>query len=109
MAGVTRALYAYDLAAAATRELLSGDWFHYWAEVDLPDPRVSPDLRYAAAPIDFDRGEVDGIVTLPNLLRPDVEAPELEIPPHGVGDVLFSSDGAELIAVRNVVADYRLV
>jgi WD40 repeat protein len=109
MAGVIRGLYAYDLAADAARSLLSDAWFRHWANFDYPYPRLSADLRYAAVPIDLDRGEIDGLVTLPDLLRPDEEAPELGIPPYGVGDVLFSSDGAELIAVRNVVADDQLV
>jgi WD40 repeat protein len=109
MAGVIRGLYAYDLASDAARSLLSDDWFHYWADLDYPYPRLSADLRYAAAPIDLDRGEIDGLVTLTDLLQPDEEAPVLAIPPYGVGDVLFSSDGAELIAVRNLVDDYQLV
>jgi WD40 repeat protein len=101
MAGVIRGLYVHDLAAGSSRALLSDDWFAEWGDA-YPDPVVSADLCYLAAAIDSDDGESDGFVLLEDLRSLIDQSTDLPLPPYGCGELMFTPDGAELIAVRNV-------
>ncbi|MCI0701605.1 MAG: hypothetical protein L0241_11030 [Planctomycetia bacterium] len=108
LAGVTRWLYAYDLTANTTRVLPTDDWFSNWNYAS-PDPRVSPDVRFAATEINHGDYETNGYVIFNDILNPDVQLPELDFPPMQSSELLFTPDSSALIAVRNPWDDRGVV
>jgi hypothetical protein len=103
-AGVTKGLYAYDIAAGTTRQLLTDDWFGYW-DFGLKSPQVSPGLGYVFAESNIDDGETEGLITFEEVGKPHEYNHCLRTPAYGTGGLHFSASGTELIAVRNVIAD----
>jgi|SRR5579883_2139949 len=97
MAGVTSGLYAHDLDANSSRSLLPDGWFDNWGQ-NCQSLVVSSDLRFLAAPMEFDE---DGYVWLGDL-HTNEWCLDLPLPDYGLGELIFTVDAKELIAVRNI-------
>lgn len=98
--GVTTGLLRVSLGTGESRSL--SDDAGYWEHDEQGEPAVSPDGRFLVIEL---AGGVDDFVYFDDITR-RTEAgsslPLLPLPAHGWCGLVFTPDGAELLAVRNV-------
>ncbi|AMV28843.1 WD domain, G-beta repeat [Gemmata sp. SH-PL17] len=107
--GFTNKLHVYDCVAGSARELFT-DWLFYESSGErTPDPVISPNRELIA----FEHfGYDDTSIFFEELAVTEADSrfyPSLLSCPHGAGGLVFTRDGAELIAVRNLVVHGRFV
>jgi hypothetical protein len=102
--GFTSRFHLYDFATDAGRQLFPGWRFGDGAGsyVLTADPPISPDCKLLA--FEEDTGEEESDVLFEELAESGFESgsfPHLRGCPHGLGGLVFTPDGSELLAVRN--------
>jgi WD40 repeat protein len=104
--GHTSRFHVYQLATDTGQELFAGWWFNDCGDAyRTPDPAISPDR--ALVVYETLTGNEESYVYFEELFGPEVEAgsfPHLRSSPEGLGGLVFTPDGSELIAVRNIYA-----
>jgi WD40 repeat protein len=116
--GFTSRFHVCNLATNTTRELFGSGWlFESYEGARTPDPVISPDRALVTYESIGEFGEDDnavpnGDVYFEELVDPGTESgslPHLRTgSQHRSGGLLFTPDGTELIAVRNVYEGVHL-
>ncbi len=101
--GFTNTLHVCDCVTGSARELFT-DWLFYESSGErTPDPVISPNRELIA----FEHfGYDDTSIFFEGLAVTEADSrsyPSLLSCPHGAGGLVFTRDGAELIAVRNLM------